>query len=570
MPRPSRPSSVTPLVPDRAPLLRVIALLVPLALLWWWPLPLHPASTGPAEPDAFLAGWHQVWLAWLLRETPLDQLIMLHSDLVAAPDGVDLRFYQEWLTSGLGALFSLPLELLLPRRADALVAGVNAANLLAWSFTGLSLVLLARTLGASTAGAALAVAAVLCSPVLRSTTVLACPEMLWAGAVAMSARAMLRGAGDEAGARSVPRVALDAAAWGALAGLATRYLLLAAAGWFVVALVGALALGRHRLARIAGLSLLFLVPVGLFLGWPQLTAGGDEAVLLEHLPSVPAPADFLLPRVVWEPGLDPAVEAHAYSAYVGWALLICAGLGAWRGSWQARVLAGGGAAMLVAAFGWQLPGGARLPLSWLASVLPVVENLHAPHRLAVVAQVLLAGAAALSVGPGRRAWLVVGVVVVEGVLAARGLYPMPVGHFPGPNPAMAAIQQAPGPVVDLAMDDAPRDGYHADLQRELRQVLHGAPLQNLPAWPGGGAPLPLADDPAVQLAIDQVLQQLGPRTQAATTQVPPHNDLARLAQHGARWLVVALPPDQSTLRVCRLQPDPPGARLDCAAASGWP
>ncbi len=540
MPRRRRPRPLAPR--ERA----VAALLVGLAsLLWFWPLPLGLASQLVVEPDPFLASAHEVWLAWLLRATPLDQLLALETRLVLPPDGVDLRYYHEWMTAGVGALVSVLAESAGLARPRSLVLGVNLAGIAALALSAGAVARSARPLGASRGAEALAVLALLCSPVLRTPAALVNAEQLWVGLVLLAVHALVMGQGGPL------RRGLVAGAAGLLAGLATRYLFLATAGAVVVVGAGALVLRERRTAQAAGLALVLLALVGIALGWPQLTAPAGAAALESARPVVPGPLDLLLPRVVYDPTLTPSVENHAYSAYVGLTLL---GLGlraAWRGGPQERLLCAAGGGLLIAGMGWETAGGLPLPLRAVAAVVPVIENLHAPHRLVLSGQVLLAPLVGLGLG-GRALALGALGLVVEGLVAARGLVPFPTAPLPGPSPLLADLAAAPGAVAELATDDDLRSSHHLDLARQVRQLHHGQPLLQMPSWPGGGVePAVPGLDPAVRHWATNAVLALDP-SRPGVVALPVPSPLDEAGHRGLRWLLVLVGPTQAGLRTCAL------------------
>lgn len=536
-----------------------IALVVVACVLWLWPLPLAPASTLLVEPDPFLSGAHEVWLAWLLRATPWADLSELRTRLVMPPEGVDLRYYHEWLTAGAGALISALGEGLGLARLRSLVLGVNLAHLTGLVLSALAVQRSARALGASRAAEALAVTALLCSPLLRGLAALANPEQLWVGLVLFAVHEVVLSNGHPV-ARG-----LRAGLWGLLAGLATRYLFLGTAGALAVLLVGTLATRDRRASAAAGLALLLLGLVGLFLGWPQLMAPSTAPALELARPVVPTPLDLLLPTVVYDTSLRPAVENHAYSTYVGLTLLVCATVSAVRGGHRERLIYGTGLALLVAGLGWQTPGGLPLPLAGVAAVVPVIENLHAPHRFVLCAQLLFAALVGLR-ATGHLRWVVAVGLIVEGAVAARGLLPFPVAPLPSP-PALLTGAGAPdeGALAELVSDEDLRSSHHMEMHRQLRQLVHGRPLLQMPSWPGGGVePAVPGLDRAVRRATVDAVHALPP-DRGGRVELPAPSPLAEAALRGLRWVIVLEPPDQARMRLCELPPEDRGTVLLCSA-----
>ncbi len=546
----------------------VAAILAALSLIWLWPLPSAPTRLTPTEPDLYLTNWHQLWMAWLLRAEDLRALLGLRTGLINAPAGVDLRYLQEWLTAGASALLSLPLELLGFDRLRALTAGQNLGLAVAWVSSGLATYALGRDLGGPAGGGA-AAAAVLSSAALRSQAVMACPEFLWLGAVALSLRALLRApAQDPAGGA---RAGLAAGGWAALSGLGTRYLLVGAGAWLGLALVAGLLARRRGLVAAAGAALAIAGPAALFLGWPQLTGGsGDGADVLRGLPSLPAPSALFLPASVYNPEMDPAWEPHTWSIYLGWALPGLGAAGAVRGGWRARLLFAGGLAGLLAAMGWQTPGGATLPMGYAGRLLPVLENLHAPSRLVVLAQLGFAGAgAALFAGKGRAAALAGVVCVVEGLFAARGLFPFPTAALPALPAALEAQLAGASGVLELSLDSDWRSSYHDDNHMEARQIRHGLPLYNFPAWPGG-APSQgeaLLEGVAVDWLAEFFVTLPEPPPPEYVIPIPGESPLVGVFSSGVDLVLIAAPP-AGRLHACAVTGAAPSYLLRCAAHEG--
>lgn len=534
------------------------AIVVLACLLWLWPLPLAPASTLLVEPDPFLSGAHEVWLAWLLRATPATDLAELRTRLVLPPEGVDLRYYHEWLTAGIGALISSLAEGLGLARLRSLVLGVNLAHLSGLVLSALAVQRSARALGATRTAEALAVTALLCSPLLRGLAALVNPEQLWVGLVLLAVHEVALSKGHP-----VVR-GLRAGLWGLLAGLATRYLFLGAAGALAALLVGTLVVRDRRACTAASIALVVLVPVGLFLGWPQLMAPATAPALELARPVIPTPLDLVLPTVVYDTSLQPEVENHAYSAYVGLTLLAAATLAAVRGGHRERLVYGAGLALLLAGMGWQTPGGLPLPLTAVAAIVPVIENLHAPHRFVLCAQLLFATLVGLQVS-GRLRWVVAVGLVLEGAVAARGLVPFSVAPLPSP-PALLVGPDAPtdGALAELASDEDLRSSHHMEMHRQLRQLVHGLPLLQMPSWPGGGVEpaVPGLDRSVRRTTVDAVLSL--PPGQGGRVQLPAPSPLAEATQRGLRWLIVLEPPDQAQMRLCAVPPEAEGTVLLCS------
>jgi len=516
--------------PHRAEALWVFLALLPLSLLYLWPLPADITHLTPAEPDAQLTLWHPLWLAWLLQAEEAGALLQLHTGLVSAPAGVDLRYFQEWLTAGVTAT--------LGALTGSLVAGQTLGFAAAWSLSGAASWILGRSLGGRWGGA-LAAAATLSAPFLRGALVTALPEFLWFGLAVGAAAAPLTLA-----RRGAVKAGLLAGALGALAGLATRYLALGAAGWLAVIAIGAAAAGRRAQAGAAALGLAVMSPALLFMGWPQLTAPPDAKPLFMALPVWPSPSAMFLPTPLYNPTLDPTWETHTWSIYVGWILIGAALVGAWRGGWRERTLLAGAAAFLVLAAGWRLPGGAALPLSWLAAAAPVLENLHAPSRFVMMAQIGLAGAAASAIaGAGRWAPALVLAVLLEAAWVTRALLPLPTVAPPEPSPAAADIDHGVVLEVSLGRDD-PRLATRHDAALQLRQMRHGRPLINMPAWPGGGA-----EDPTPPERTAALLGWFSSALPEEAARAPYTLSAPSGALDGIDWLVVD-DPAAERLHVC--------------------
>ena len=514
--------------------------LLPLALLYLWPLPVDWTRLTPAEPDPSLTTWHPLWLAWVLQAEDAATLFGLHTDLVSAPVGVDLRYYQEWLTAGATAI--------LGGLTGSLVAGQTLGFAVAWSLSGAASWALGRSMGGR-AGGALAAAATLSAPFLRGALVTALPEFLWFGLVAGAVAAPL--SVERSGA---VRAGLIAGLLGGLAGLATRYLMLGAAGWLAVIAVGATVAGRRGPAGAAALGLAVMAPMIAFLGWPQLTAPPGSPALFSALPALPGPGALLWPTSLYNPSQDFAWETHTWSIYVGWALIGAAIAGAWRGGWRERTLLAGAAGFLVVAAGWRLPGGTSLPLSWLAAAAPVLENLHAPSRFVLMAQLGLAGAAAsLMLRVGRWGPALIAAVLLEAGWVCRALLPLPTMALPAASDGVTVIDAGVVLEVSLARDD-PRAATRHDAALQLRQQIHGRPLLNMPAWPGGGVADPTP--PETTRALTGWLARALPPDGGALTPPPT------IALPAADWLVVD---DRARERlwVCAV-----GATLRCGDSEG--
>jgi len=485
-----------------AELVAVFALLLVLSVAWFWPLPGALGTLTPAETAPEHTSWHQLWLAWLLRAGGASGL---ETSLVNAPLGMDLRLYQEWLTAGLTALLSVPLEAVGLPPLRALVAGQTLGLMAAWAFSGTAFWALARELGAGRGAATVATVALLFSPFLRSAVVCACPEFLWFGLVALALRSWLRA---DVGRWWLAGVV--AAAWLALAALATRYLIIPMVPLLLLAALWSWHRGRRARMGAALLAVGLLIPVLVVLGWPSLVgAPPAEVGQLARLPAYPGPAWFLLPLSAEAQRYQPGWETHVHSVYIGWVLLLSA---CWFGRRRLGVagpmlVAAGLVAVLALGWSWPLLGegpGIPLPLKGLAALLPPLTGLHAPSRWVLLVQLFLAAAlvAGLTGSRGRagqpRGIVLAGLALLllaEGVLAARTLYPLPSTTLPQPHDQLLAlIERHPGQhgmvhVVPTSPSDAPRSENVA----EAEQLVHGAPIMNLPAWGGGGTIMPLRE-----------------------------------------------------------------------------
>ncbi len=556
-----------------------------LSWVWLWPLPRRLAHWTPSAIEPQLTTWNELWMAWLIRGRTLTDAGSLKTTLINAPEGTDLRHFQEWGTAAATAVISVPLEWLpVWGRLEALVAAQTLGLAAAWTFTGVVTYRLGRSLAGNPLGGIVAATAVLASPFLRGSMATGLFEFLWLGWLVLAIHAVL---GASSG-RWLGR-GLAAGLCLCLAALATRYLLIWAVLWMALFVVVALVRRDFRRVGAALVALVTALPVALFLAWPVLTRTGVTPDLLDYVAVAPGPAALVLPLRSASTVCGAGVERHIYSIFLGWGLIALGIAAVRRGARDARLLALAAGLFALIAMGRHmlLPGAeepTRLPLGWLGALFPPLDILHGPRRTAILVQLLLAACAATlwrGEGPSsaRARWaalLCSGWIAAESVLAVLPLYPLPVIALPEPTADERALATAParGPLLTHVVGGECLEMHHRESTDQVRQMRLGRSVVNYPGWPGSSAPSIYFDldlealDGVIAAHLDSPRESL--EGAPFLVPMPAEKDAARLAAMGVCQVVLvdARAPSLRT-HVCQVLPgqgERPTSVLRCVLA----
>jgi len=260
--------------------------------------------------------------------------------------------------------------------------------------------------------------------------------------------------------------------------------------------------------------------------------------------------------------VDLSAEGFEHSMYLGLLALVLAGLGTWklrrgagdgfRGTLSAPgpwVLAAASVS-LVFALGpylyldgaWATAGGGRLRLPWWAiqRLAPGLAVTH-PLRLAVPALAAVSGLAAVGAAhlvPGRRALVLAGLVLIDGLVLSGAPWPLATADAALPA-AMSTLAREPGADPgEAAILDLPTDaGATMATSRYLWwQAFHGRPIVYGPDARASTSPL-IHDSAFRTLAAASTRRddeahrlQLGGAADRAATR--------SLRDIGLRWVVV--------------------------------
>jgi hypothetical protein len=505
----------------REPALAAV-LSVAVAVAFTWPRALQLRTVVPGTPrEADVATY--VWNFWWVRHAIVDlHASPLHTDLVIAPFGADLRLHTLGLLDGLAAI---PFE-----RFLGPVGSLNLSILATLALNGLCTFLLARRVLGRAGPALLAGALVEVSPTSGSHMAVGRPFFAAVWVIALVLLFALRLVD---GARRRDALGFGAALLAAL--LTDFQVLLFASLWFAVLASWLLVTRRSAVfdRRVLGLfsagSLLAVVPFAAVWLPPLLAAPA-------HGFPVPSVADTLPYSMSLTDALSPAIARASFGALPP--LLTLAAIALAFRDRTARVWLLGGLFFSVLVLGPYLQP-TRVPLPFLAlHSLPGLDQFRTPYRFAVPASLGLAIAGAHAVGVLlarlRRLGLrraAFGVAIALSFADAR-IQSWPPAPFPGqryPDPAVyrAIAADAQGGLL-LEVPVGFRSGVerfgpdHADTL-VFHQIVHGKRLINgmvarLPSGIFGyyraspalrllsGEPLPL--DPALRADFDAKIAAL--------------------------------------------------------------
>ncbi|NOY25674.1 MAG: hypothetical protein GXP62_07350 [Oligoflexia bacterium] len=469
------------------PQLALAAILLLLPLLLLWPLPLVGSVDVLAAPG-FEAASH-IWGLWAAAQ--LHQPLVLHTDLLAWPDGITLVLVD-------------PINIPAFALGDAIAGPALGFNLVAWSslvIAGLAGALLAVEVQASPRVGALAA---MCAPALVSAPGAGLTEELALGWVGLQLALLLRfrrtarpAAGIAAG------LCLGACAW------AGPYALLLAA--LVDGVVGLASLRERKrllgLLAIGGLGLCLAMPVILAISGRTATQPGGLAraamPVLDEGPDrfrggLMSGLDLL---DAWLPApLTGGVPEISHTGYLGIVVLAAAifavirqrNLWPWLAGAVALSALALGPHLVLGGHALRLGGRPLLgPAGLLVLVLPAAARLTRWYRAAPVASLLLAPLAARAVlGRPRAATLLCVGILLDTLLLAPLPWPLP--HTPLPHRAIWSqpLDAEAGAILELPLTTSgtPPTGRWRDAG-PLAQTLHkrssSASMMGLP--PAGAA-----------------------------------------------------------------------------------
>ncbi len=420
-----------------------------------WPLWLAPGQVMPGHPtvDVWTHAWGLGWVA--------DSLIAGSLPTQTAHLGFP-RGGAVTPADPLGGVLLAPVTLLFGV-ASAMLAEValqvGLAALGGWFY--------GRTLAGAAGGALVAVACAT-SPTFTAEVHNGILEAGWIGLVPLAAALAARGSRWTPGA--VALAAIASPYLGVSAAVLAGLHLVAGRDWrrlVLVLVVGGLAIAAATFflrAGLGGAEPLEIKPAGI--QEPTLRINAVD------------PRSFFWPGDHWSVPLDGAMTpAFRRTPYLGWALLLAAGVGLWRGGrrWLLVPVLGGSIAALGAYLwwgdGWFAPGGrGRLALPMLAVMRLTDGGLDHPLRFLAMAIPALAALAAR--GAGRWAPLLAGVVLVENLAVAPNVWPL--ASVPAAIPLVyGRIPDDGRPIIDLPSQvaDTQRTGAYL-----YWQTSHGHPL----------------------------------------------------------------------------------------------
>ncbi len=438
-----------------------------LAVALTWPVILSPGELipGAERSDA----WNSIWSLWFVHEAVMDGRLPLFTDLLQHPVGGRLV-----VADPLNALLGLPLvELFGPVAAYSLIClGHSAAS-------GLAAHALGRRLGGVgwLAGVAYQLAPVIVSHLHNGSS-----EAVSAGWLALTAWALV-------GLVQKP-------SWPRALGAGALLALTAISGWYAGIGAWCVLIALLLVHRSPHLVLAAVLGLGLTAPWAravrEVARAPDGLVHIKNdqdlarLRRTLGPADvrsFVTPGPFRSPdfqSLEGRPGDYVHTSYLGWSLLLLAGLALWRRPREAApwllalgagVVLSVGPVLVLDGFPASLKGRA-IPLPYmLLERLPGFDALSLLYRLSQVCSLALAALAALALP--RREDPGLGVVMALGV----GMEFLAVGPTVGlphvtPIPdtrALAQLAQAPeGAVVNLPVTASRAYLYE--------QVVHGHPL----------------------------------------------------------------------------------------------
>lgn len=454
-----------------------------LACVVTWPLLPRLGQEVPGADRTDL--WNALWSLWQVWRAVADGASPLWVDLLDPPRGGRLL-----VADPLGALLALPLLPLLGLPTTYGLLVLAQVTLAGWAAHKLAAdVARGQGLPAEWAGVVAGVAYAT-APVLRAAIHNGSSEGVGTGLAALAAWACLRAARDGGWRKAT------------LAGLA---LLLAAVGsWYgaVVAFLfgGALALlglpgGWRRTvgARLSGLALGLALVLPLAAATQALATAPDNLVRIKHpreLMTVrrsTGPADprgFLAPGDFRSPDfreISRYGEQFFHCSYLGWALLLGAGLALRRRPGTGWLWLAGGAGLLLSmgpvvvrdGAAWIVLQDRAIPLPYLLiERLPGFSGLSLLYRLAQAPALALSVLAGLGFAglPRPRA----ATVAAIGLVLAEGRWLCPLGSLPDtadarPAAGLSALARAERGVVL----NFPVVGGRAYL---YEQTIHGQPM----------------------------------------------------------------------------------------------
>ena len=468
-----------------------VAAYTAIAIVWWWPLPAHVATTTVARPfgDPLLNTWILAWDA----QNALHGFRDYWAGLFFHPYP-DVVAYSEHL---LGiALFTAPLQWLTGNP----VFVFNVATIASTVFVGFGVFLLTRELTGRADAALLAGLAAACSPYrLAQAYHLQVLVSGWMPIALCGLHRYMR--------RPSPAPLVLFVVAFVLQGLSNGYFLYftAIAAALVVAhgLTDAPHDWRVRvvgLAAAAGAILVAIAPVALAYARVRREQGFARTLadIAAYSATPEAYASISSRLVLWN-GLLPAGRddlALFPGAFVVLLAVVAVGA-ALRGrastSREQRSYTLLYAAMVVVAmllsfgprpmvFGWALPISG--PYGWLMAVVPGLDGLRAPARLAIVVHLGLAVLAAFGflhvtrhAGATVRRVLLAGmaaIVAIEGYGGPQGLEAFPTADMREDERAYAWLAaQAPGPTIELPVGEAALATRHL-----YRTLTHGNRIVN--------------------------------------------------------------------------------------------
>ena len=424
-------------------------------LLVLWPLWLAPGQAMPGHPtvDVWTHAWGLGWVADSLRAGSWPT----HTAMLGFPRGGTVT-----PADPLGGLLLAPVTLWFGVASAMLAEAalqVGLAALGGWFY--------GRTL-AGAAGGALVGVACATSPTFTAELHNGILEAGWIGLVPLAAALAARGSPWTPGA--VALAALASPYLGVSACVLAGLHLAASRDWrrlVVVLIAGAAAIGVATMllrAGMGGAEPLEIKPPGI--QEPTLRINAVD------------PRSFFWPGDHWSVPLDGSMApAFRRTPYLGWTLLLAAGVGFWRGGrrWLGVPVLGGSIAALGAYLWWGndwfAPGGqGRLALPMLAVLRLTDGGLDHPLRFLAMVIPALAGLAAL--GAGRWAPVLAAAVLVENLVVAPNVWPM--ASVPAAIPAVYAhIPDDGRAIIDLPSQVAETQRTGAYL---YWQTTHGHPI----------------------------------------------------------------------------------------------